>query len=646
MNILLAQFHWLRPWWLLALIPALLLAIMLWKRQSSAANWRAAIAPDLIDYLLEPTQQIRSHWPWLLFAGWLLSIIALAGPTWEKLPQPVLQKRDGLVIVLDLSLSMYAEDIKPSRLDRARFKIIDLLKQRKEGLTGLVVYSGDAHIVSPLTDDTATIENLVPSLAPAIMPSFGSDAAAGIDTALKLLHNSGFERGKILLISDEITEDDIGKIAAQIDGKRWQLGIIGVGSEQGAPIPLPQNANQSGFLKQNDGTIAIAQLHRNRFIQLASKVNGRYQDMRVDDRDIEQLLSTQLLDNDTARTVEREFDQWRERGPQLVLLLLPLAALAFRRGWLLLIFLIPYSMPSQASELEWKWRDLWQRPDQQAQQDFNAGNSKVAAEKFNDPQWRAAAQYRSGDYSAAAQSLQNIDTADSHYNRGNALAHDGKLEEAISAYNAALQKNPAMADAKANRELVEKLLKQQQKNQPDKNQQSNNKKDESQQQQSQADSSRDQQSSSSQDNAQSQDQSQSQKNGDASQSQPSKPSDNSQQGDQNNNSQQAASGNANTQNRNEKSMQQQSISDREKQPQDKSSSAQAMQNGDQPAPEGDGKQAANANRLTPEQQMQQRATEQWLQQVPDDPAGLLRRKFIYESQQREREPQRDGKPLW
>lgn len=645
MTALLAQFHWLRPWWLLALIPALLLVILLWKRQSSAANWRAAIAPDLIDYLLESTQQTRSRWSSLLFVGWLLSIIALAGPTWEKLPQPVLQKRDGLVIVLDLSLSMYAEDIKPSRLDRARFKIIDILQQRHEGLTGLVVYSGDAHIVSPLTDDTATIENLVPSLAPAIMPSFGSDTAAGVDTALQLLHNSGFERGRILLISDEIAEDDIGKIATKIDGKRWQLGIIGVGSEQGAPIPLPQDANQSGFLKQNDGTIAIAQLHRDRFTQLASKVNGRYQDMRVDDRDIEQLLSAQLLDDDTVRTVEREFDQWRERGPQLVLLLLPLAALAFRRGWLLLIFLIPYSMPSQALELEGKWRDLWQRPDQQAQQDFNAGNSKSAAEKFSDPQWRAAAQYRSGDYSAAAQSLEKSDTADSHYNRGNALAHEGKLEEAINAYNAALQKNPAMEDAKANRDLVEKLQKQQQKSQQDKNQQSNNKKDESQQQ-SPTDSSRDQQSSSSKDNAQSQDQSQSQKNDDASQSPPSKPSDNSQQGDQQNKSQQEASTAADKQNRDEKTMQQQPASDHEKQPEDKSSSAQAMQNSDRPTPSNDGKQPANANRLTREQQMQQRATEQWLQQVPDDPAGLLRRKFIYESQQREREPQRNGKPLW
>mgnify|MGYP001130857811 CR=1 FL=1 len=252
-----AQFHFLRPLWLLAIIPAFALALLLWRRKSSGANWRAAIAPELIEHLLESAQQVRAQWPWLLLTGWLLAVFALAGPAWEKLPQPVLQKRDGLVIVLDLSLSMYAEDIKPSRLQRARFKVLDILQKRREGLTGLVAYSGDAHVVSPLTDDTETIANLVPALTPAIMPSYGSDAAAGIDSALQLLRNSGFERGRILLISDEIAYDDVDKIAAQIDGSRWQLALIGVGSDQGAPIPLPRDSSQGGFLKQDDGTIAI-----------------------------------------------------------------------------------------------------------------------------------------------------------------------------------------------------------------------------------------------------------------------------------------------------------------------------------------------------------------------------------------------------
>lgn len=625
MNELLAQFHFLRPLWLLAIIPALLLVALLWKCKGSAANWRAAIAPDLIEYLLESTQQLRPRWPWLLLFGWLLAVFALAGPTWEKLPQPVLQKRDGLVIVLDLSLSMYAEDIKPSRLQRARFKVIDILQQRREGLTGLVVYSGDAHVVSPLTDDTATIENLVPALAPAMMPSFGSNVVAGIDSALQLLRNSGFERGQILLISDEISEVDIDKISAHIDGKKWQLAMIGVGSDQGAPIPLPRDESQNGFLKQSDGTIAIAQLHRDRFNPLAAKVHGRYSDISADDNDIAQILYTSAITDDTVRTLEREFDQWRERGPQIVMLLLPLAAFAFRRGWLLVVFLIPFSMPSEA----WEWRDLWQRPDQQAQQDFNSGNSKAAADKFQDPNWRGAAQYRSGDFSAAAETLRNIDNADAHYNRGNALAHDGKLADAIAAYNTALKKNPALVDAKTNRDIAEKLLKQQQQKNSDKNQSQENqqKNDQPKQNQSQ------------------QDQSQSDKE----KQNPSQAQESDQKQSQHDQQRANTATDKNHKDSDKKDAQQQNSSVNEKPSQDKTDSTSAIQDNaqrDKSQQMSDVQQKSAASKLTPEQQMQQHAIEQWLRQIPDDPSGLLRRKFLYEYRQRAQQQPNDENPTW
>jgi Ca-activated chloride channel homolog len=646
MNPLFAQFHFLRPLWLLAIVPALVLAFALWRRKSSAANWRAAIAPELIDHLLESVRQLRPQWPWLLFAGWLIAAFALAGPTWEKLPQPVLQKRDGLVIVLDLSLSMYAEDIKPSRLQRARFKIIDILQQRHEGLTGLVVYSGDSHVVSPLTDDTATIANLVPALAPAIMPSFGSNVMTGIDTALQLLHNAGFEQGRILLISDEISDEDIDKIATKIDGKKWQLAVIGVGTEQGAPIPLPRNENQGrdagqgGFIKQNDGTIAIAQLHRERFSQLTAKVNGRYENIRVDDSDIEQVLPSVATTNETVRTVEREFDQWHERGPQFIILLLPLAAFAFRRGWLLILMLMPFSMPSQALE----WRDLWLRPDQQAQQDFNAGNSKAASEKFQDPSWRGAAQYRSGDFENAAQSLQTVDSADAQYNRGNALAHSGKLQEAIDAYDAALKKNPANDDAKANRDLVEKLLKQQQQKQSDSSSQQN-KQDDKQQDNKQ------QNNQSQQDQSQ-QGQSQSDQSHNSPQNnQPQKSEKDSQQNEAKNSQQQNSHDQQQNGEQPEKPADQKNQQNTSEQQTSAQQSAQRQEKQQDKPEQDDATQQAAADKLTPEkltpeQQKQQRATEQWLRQIPDDPSGLLRRKFLYENRQREQQAPNDGKPVW
>jgi Ca-activated chloride channel family protein len=625
MNNLLAQLHFLRPVWLLLLLPAIALLVLLLRRASSAANWRRAIAPELIDYLLEPGQQQRRHWLWPLAIAWLLATLAMAGPSWEKIPQPVLQKRDGVVIVLDLSLSMYAEDIQPSRLQRARYKVLDLLQRRREGLTGLVVYSGDAHVVSPLTDDTATIANLVPALAPAMMPSYGSNAAAGIDSAIALLQNSGFERGRIVLISDEIDDAGAAEIAGKFKSHQWQLSMLGVGTAQGAPIPT-----QDGFLKSASGTIAIAQLHRERFTALAQQTGALYSDLSLDDHDLDTLLPDSAIDANTTRTVQREFDQWRERGPQLVMLLLPLAAFAFRRGWLLALLLLPLSAPSQALE----WQDLWQRPDQQAQRLFAEGNSKEAAQKFTDPAWRGAAQYRSGDYENAAQTLANLPGADAQYNRGNALAQAGKLPEAIAAYDAALKQNPTMEDAKFNRELVRKLL-QQQKNKS----QQQNKND---QQQKNSNSEQQQKSDSGSDDNNDGKKGEKAENG-GQQKPQNKPADQGAGKSDPNQLESKQTANAGADANTQQEAQPRNSAEKSAQAAAQNQSAQSGSNADEKNPTKAPQQPAKSS----EQQLQQRATEQWLRQIPDDPAGLLRRKFLYEYRQRQRETTTRGdQPAW
>jgi Ca-activated chloride channel homolog len=675
----LQQFHFLRPLWLLGLLPTAALTLALWRMPSSGANWRRTIAPELLDHLLDAHVEQRKRWPWLMLLTWIIAVLALAGPAWEKLPQPVLQKRDALVVVLDLSLSMYAEDIKPSRLQRARFKIIDILKRRDEGLTGLVAYSGDAHVVSPLTDDTATIANLVPALAPDMMPSYGSDPVAGIEQAIQLLRNAGFERGRIFLLSDEITEANIDAIAKLIGGG-WQLSVLGIGTEQGAPIPLSNQGKSNSFLKQRNGEIVVAQLHRQRFTQLAQRSGGRYSDLRADDKDLDALLpQTQI--GDETRSVQREFDQWRERGAWLAILLLPFAALAFRRGWLLLLLLLPMSPPShaqapaipqtapstlqqkdvqqteaqQAPQTDWReniseqWRNLWQRPDQQAQQAMNAGDVKAAAEKFRDPAWRGAALYRAGDYAAAAQALQNIDNADADYNRGNALARAGKLLEALAAYDAALKKKPDLDDAKTNRELIEKLLqqqKQQQQNNPsDKNRDNDDKK---------SNQNNEQQSS----QQQSGDKNQQSDNGDNKQSPNGEPQ-NKNPADNNANNQSDAQNNADAPAKEQppskapdepSSTADKKASDQQAAQQQTAESvkghAEEQAKDEQQNTASATQQEENKDQLQLQAQ-QQRATDQWLRQIPDDPAGLLRRKFLYEHRQRERAPARDDEqPLW
>ncbi|MET0377925.1 MAG: VWA domain-containing protein [Spongiibacteraceae bacterium] len=646
------NFQLLRPLWLLATIPALILTLSLWRARSSGANWQRAIAPDLLEYLLDQRQEQRARWPWwLVFAGWVLGCAALAGPTWEKLPQPVLQKRDAVVVVLDLSLSMLAADVQPSRLQRARFKILDLLARRKEGLTGLVVYSGDAHVVTPLTDDTATIANLVPALAPDMMPLYGSDVTGGIEQALQLLHSSGVTQGRILLLTDDIENADIGAITNALGKTRHTLSIIGVGTTQGAPIPVNAGPGEGGFLKQSDGSIAVPQLHRDRLQQLAASNEGNYRDLSANDDDLNALLPNTTAPDETLRTTERKFDQWRERGPWLALLILPLAALAFRRGWLVLLLATVLIAPHETNAAEnpvpetrstathpWLqrgtqlWRDLWTTPDQQAAKMLAQGDARAAAEKFSDPAWRASAHYRAGDYEKSAQNfhtLQGADgktSADADYNRGNALARAGQLQQAIAAYDEALKKNPALSDAKDNRTLVEEILKQQQQTEPDAKS-SESKDPQKNASQQQAENSLDASQNPNQDPSQA-------NNSDSKDTSP----DN--QNTQPNGEQDAARHDA-------KDMASSNAEDKEKaQTQQQPKTSPAAGKKDVQASE---QQAASTDKTqpTPEEQRQQQLMEQWLRQIPDEPAGLLRRKFDYEHRQRaqQRKPAGD-RPLY
>ena len=180
-----AEFHFLRPWWLLAIIPAVLLVAALWRQYAQSSLWNRAIDPTLLPHLLDSKLSKQQSWPLaVLLLAWILAAISMAGPAWEKLPQPVQKKEDALVIIQDLSLSFYAQDLSPNRLTRAQHKLTDILEKRQEGTTALVVYSGDAHTVAPLTDDTRTIAAMVPALSPAIMPGYGSNLPDAVELRL------------------------------------------------------------------------------------------------------------------------------------------------------------------------------------------------------------------------------------------------------------------------------------------------------------------------------------------------------------------------------------------------------------------------------------------------------------------------------
>ena len=394
------EFHFLRPEWLL-LIPIAAGVFWYWlKKTQQGSGWEDLVDSELLSVLLDETHKKSGRlFAVTMFATALIASLAMAGPAWEKLPQNVEQKEDTLIILLDLSLSMLAEDVKPSRIDRARQKIADVLRTREEGQTALVAYAGDAHAVVPLTDDVATIENLLFSLSPEMMPVFGSNPDHALQLTHELFANAGYLQGRILMITDGI--DNINSVSRH-RSPAFPISIIGIGTESGSTIPLERLRQPGRVLKSQEGNDIVALLDEARLREVAGLTYGKYERARVGDADVYAALDTALPSEDETIEVEREFDTWYDQGHWLALLLLPIMVIAFRKG-VLVILVIGVGLPLQETRAATfgdavtnAWASLWQRADQRGVQKLRHGSPEQAAALFEDPKWRSVAEYRSG----------------------------------------------------------------------------------------------------------------------------------------------------------------------------------------------------------------------------------------------------------
>ncbi|UVE16458.1 VWA domain-containing protein [Pseudomonas sp. LS44] len=452
--------HWQRPLWLL-LVPLLAgLLWLLWHRQKRIGRWQMLLPPAFHAALLSGGQERGSRLPWIaLGLAWLLALLALLGPSWQRVEVASQKRADPLVVILELTPEMLAGDIQPTRLEQARRKLLDLLEARRDAQTAIIVYAGSAHTVVPLSDDIATSRNLLEALKPSIMPVAGQHAELAVSKAIALLEQGAQGRGTLLLIGASLDEAERQGIDQALKQHRLPLHILGVGTAQGAPIAQ----EDGGFLKDAQGAILLPRLDSAGLQRIADQHNGRYATIRPDDRDLRRLG---LLDGaHSLREGEQTWlARWADQGHWLLLPLLLLAACAGRRGWLLCLplLLLVQAQPSYAFDFE----DLWLRRDQQGQRLLEAQNPAKAAERFSDPQWQGLALYQAGDYAAAASRFAEDDTAIAHYNRGNALAKAGELEAALDAYDQALERRPELQPALNNKALIEQLLREQQQQQP------------------------------------------------------------------------------------------------------------------------------------------------------------------------------------
>ena len=438
--------HWIRPLWLLALP----LAALPWLPGREAKGpWTKVLDPILAPFLLERRgPRTGSNWRLICTAGLALCLLALAGPAYRQLPVSANRGSDALVVLLDVSRSMLAADLTPSRLDRARLKIKESLRMRAFGQTGLVAYSGHAFTVAPLTTDSATLVNLLDVLAPDVMPSRGSDVAAAIARGHRLLNQVDARQGRLLLVSDGSGGERAVEAARELRADGHTLLVLGAATPEGAPVP----DLRGGFLRDDLSGLVVSRLNEREMLRLAREGGGAYHRITADNGDLRELIgrgrgrASRALSSPEGVRAQR----WRDEGPLLLLLLVPLAALAFRRGWILLVVVLPLGAYAAG--------DWFTTSDRQGMRAFESGDFPRAAALFADPQWRAAALHREGRFLESAEVLSKVTTVAARYNRATALVLAGRIETAIRLYEELLLDRPDHADARHNLTVLKEQI--------------------------------------------------------------------------------------------------------------------------------------------------------------------------------------------
>jgi Ca-activated chloride channel family protein len=564
------DFHFLRPLWLALLLLLPLLYLARHRLEQRDIGWEKHIPARLLRPLIPKHKgpSARSSRSPLLPLGAAMTVlaIALAGPSWREAPTPLKQSQDSLVMVLDLSISMLATDVEPDRITQARRKLRDILAERQGALNALVVYAGDAHVVTPLTEDTRTIEALLDVLEPIIMPAQGNRADLAIEQAIGLLDQGAPGRGQILLLTDQVSENYRNRITERLNQTNYSLSTLVVGTEEGGPMPLAKR----GFIRDG-GKIVIAKADPGNLNSLADRNGGSSHALTLGNADIRALELQPDAGGEWSDTKEGlKANRWQDDGYWLLWLALPLLLLGWRRGAFAVVALalLPMTLaPRHAMAVE--WTGLWQREDQRAPQLIEQ-DPKAAAQQLQQPGWKGSALYRIGQYDAAAEAFSSQPGATGHYNRGNALARAGQLEQAIDAYDQALQENPDMDAARFNKQLVEQLQEQEEQQQQQQQQQQQESDQGSNEQHQQQDSQQ--------------------------QSPPENPNDEGQP---------------------DQDAQQETSEGQEPESQDKGEPSQ-------PEPQS-----------PPSGQSLDQGQEQWLRRIPDNPGGLLQRKFLQQHQQRQ-----------
>lgn len=627
--------QWQRPLFIILLPIIVYLLWKLWKLNAHKGSWQAIIPTLFQPWLLRGSKAKESIIPKLLITlASIFAILALLGPSWKHIKQPPLKLDAPLAIVVDMTPRMLSKDIAPSRLESVKRKLLDIISARKDAQTAIIAYAGSAHVVAPLSDDKETLDNLIKVLSPTIMPKSGENAEAGIVKAINLIdntrQNNKTKKAEILLVTTGLNEQEKENIRKLLVGKSINLDILGVGTAQGAPILI-----NGVFLKDSSGNIINPKLDSDSLQAFAYSEGGYYSTMTLNNADIHALhLSNPTGDKRLVNEQDMRLTSfWEDQSYWLLLPILLIAAFAGRKGWLFCIPLLAFTFQPQTAHA-FEWNQLWLNKDQQGQKLLKENKPKEAMTMFKDKRWQSYAAYGAKDYQKAEKAFANAKTPEGIYNYGNALARQGKYQEAIAAWDKAIKNKPDFEQAIVNKKIVEDLLKKQEQQQnsdqnnqqQDQNQQQKNAQENQQQNNGSSSQNNEQQNSDSKDAAQQNNSSQASDNNQQQNNGASPP--NSQNNNENEQGKPKSSGGA-VENSNvmpTKDLSSGELTEPTDQQQSKTSSPEQKKDSKEPQENSKGNTVSDS---IPENQA---IDDEFKRRLPEseDPSELLRRKFYFE----------------
>ncbi|WP_243055229.1 VWA domain-containing protein [Pseudomonas sp. BP01] len=457
MEIDISAFHFLRPLWLLLIVPGVAAPWLWLRRHDLKRQLKGFIAPHLVEHLvLRPEAERRLRPVHMLAALLIIGALAAAGPTWQQDTPAFLDNRAPLILAIDLSASMDADDVPPSRIGAARHMLHDLVQRRAGARTALIAYGGSAHLVLPATDDPALLATFIDALSTELLPQPGKDALGVVDLAVSLL-KAEHSPGTLVLVTDGADASQFDVLGKRLHGTGLQVLVLAVGSRSAGVIRTADGTPRRGA----DGSPVQATFDEQALKGLADALDAPLGSLTLDDDDLD-WIELHAQRHFQAVSGDGQQVHWKDAGYWLCWPLLLVALLCVRRGWrvnwlgavAMATLLGGLPSPAHASAL----LDAFFTADQQGRWAFEHGHYDQAAERFDDPYWKGVSAYQAADYTGAAALLAPLDRAPAYFYRGNSLVRLFKFPEAITAYRQALRIQPDFSEAKVNLALAQALL--------------------------------------------------------------------------------------------------------------------------------------------------------------------------------------------